>query len=86
MPELTSSTVETNVLKVKIILDDGKSVTYNIQNPVANLTKNDVANASDDQGFAGYIVSENLLNVDDGAQAVDVGDAYYYQTQKIIFD
>lgn len=85
MPDLTSTTVTTNVLKVKIELDNNKSITYNIQNPKTGLSKDDVENASKETGFAGYMVNENLIK-NGSAMAVEVGDAYYYETQKIVFD
>lgn len=86
MPDLTSTTVTTSTLKVPILLENGKSITINVPDPINNLTKNDLALSSSEKGFAGYLVNENLIVTQDAVMAVEVGDPFYYNTEKIIFD
>lgn len=85
MPDLTSTTVTTNVLKIPIKLYDGSKITYNLQDPKTGLSKNDLIDETKDTGFAGYVVSENLIDKN-GLQGVETQDPYYYNTEKIIFD
>lgn len=85
MPDLTSTTVTTNVLKCPIVLEDGSKITYNIPDPQSNLTKSDLTSSSASTGFIGYIINESLV-LKDGYQAVGSEDPYYYTTEKIVFD
>lgn len=85
MPDFTSTSVTTNVLKCPIILENGKKITYNIPDPKSGLTKNDLENESSNTGFLGYAINNNLI-LKDGYQPTGNEDPYYYTTEKIVFD
>ncbi len=85
MPDLTSTTVTTSVLKVPFTLEDGNKLTVNLPDPQPNLSKDDITGSTGDKNFAFYIVSENLISKD-GIAATGVGEPYYYNTEKIVFD
>lgn len=85
MPDVTATTVSTTVLKVPIILEDGSKITYNLSDPKDGLTKDDITDQTKTTGFAGTLVNDQLINKG-GYRPEDVGEPYYYNTEKIVFD
>ena len=67
----------TSVLKMPITLENGKTLTYSLQDPKGGLTKTEADTTME------LIVNENAVNYG-GAQAVDHGDAYLYNTEKVV--
>ena len=67
----------TSVLKLPINLENGKNLTYSVQDPKTGLTKTEADAAM------GYLVAESAINYG-GYKAVGHGDAYLYNTEKIV--
>lgn len=85
MPDVTSTTTTTNVLKCPLKLEDGSKLTITVPDPKSDLTKDMICEGTNATGFIGYILDENMINKD-GVEAVGEETPYYYTTEKIIFD
>lgn len=85
MPDVTSTSVTTSVLKCPIILENGKKLTINVNNPKENITQAELENSSGEKGFVGTLINEQMIN-SGGYQALEADHAYYYTTSTITID
>lgn len=76
MADTLNTTTSKTVLKMLFTVEDGKTVTWTLENPKSNLTYDEVSEFMDAVIDAqGILYNEN--------KATEIKDAYIYETNKI---
>lgn len=68
----------TSVLKMPFTLENGKTVTFSLNDPKSGLTLSEVETAM------GYVITENAILYGGAISASSAGEPYIYNTEKVL--